>query len=86
MPIVEQSTFRMLEPSEIGGGMVMHLTATGVRYVIHGTLRQQVRQMGSAVTPPVAAWLAARIRAALQGRARRGPLARRDIINTRGAP
>jgi len=82
MPIVEQSTFRRLEPSEIGGGMVMHLTATGVRYVIHGTLRQQVRQMGSAVTPPVAA----RIRAALQGRARRGPLARRDIINTRGAP
>ena len=67
MPIVEQSTFRMLEPSEIGRGMVMYLTAEGARYVIHGNRRQQVRQLGNAVTPPVAQWIAERIKDALQG-------------------
>lgn len=66
MPLVEESTFRMLEPSEIGRGMVMHRTAQGALYVIHGTRRQQVRQLGNAVTPPVAAWIATRIRDALQ--------------------
>lgn len=67
LPTVEQSTFRMLEPSEIGRGMVMHHTADGGLYVITGTRRQQVRQLGNAVTPPVAAWIAERIRDALDG-------------------
>lgn len=66
MPIVEQSTFRMLEPTEIGRGMVMHLTAEGAAYVVHGTRRQQVRQLGNAVTPPVARWIAGRIKDCLQ--------------------
>lgn len=67
MPLVDASTFRMLEPSEIARGMVMIVNAFGEPYVIHGARRKKVRQLGNAVTPPVAAWIATRIRDALDG-------------------
>ena len=67
MPLVMASTFRMLEPSEIARGMVMIRNAFGEPYIIHGARRKKVRQLGNAVTPPVAAWIAGRIRDALQG-------------------
>lgn len=52
VPDIMDCTFRMLEPSEIGRGMAMHLTASGARYVVHGNRRDQVKQLGNAVTPP----------------------------------
>ena len=52
-PAIDECTFRMLEPSEIARGMVMHLNAYGERYVIHGNRRDRVKQLGNAVTPPV---------------------------------
>ncbi|QIS09887.1 DNA cytosine methyltransferase [Nocardia arthritidis] len=41
--------FRMLEPQEISSAM-----AFGSSYVVLGTKRERVRQLGNAVTPPVA--------------------------------
>jgi DNA (cytosine-5)-methyltransferase 1 len=65
--VVANSTFRMLDPSEIARGMVMRFKADGELYRICGGRRQQVRQLGNAVTPPVATWIATRLRNALQG-------------------
>jgi DNA (cytosine-5)-methyltransferase 1 len=62
---VEQCSFRMFEPSEVGRGMVMHLNAHGKPYIVHGTRRQQVNQYGNAVTPPVMTWLVTQLRNAL---------------------
>ncbi|MBA2677539.1 MAG: DNA cytosine methyltransferase [Ktedonobacteraceae bacterium] len=45
---VEDCYFRMLQPSEIGRAM-----AFPENYVVLGTAREQVRQYGNAVTPPV---------------------------------
>jgi DNA (cytosine-5)-methyltransferase 1 len=62
---IEECTFRMLEPSEIGRGMVMHLNANGEPYVVHGTRRDQVKQYGNAVTPPPMTFLVTAIRDSL---------------------
>jgi DNA (cytosine-5)-methyltransferase 1 len=47
LPAVEDCTFRMLEPDEIGRGM-----AFLPGYVVLGNRRERVRQFGNAVTPP----------------------------------
>jgi len=57
---VEDCFFRMLQPGEIGAGM-----AFGRDYVVLGNKREQVRQYGNAVTPPVAEWLFKRCTAIL---------------------
>jgi DNA (cytosine-5)-methyltransferase 1 len=49
LPAVEDCLFRMLEPHEIHAGM-----AFVPDYVVLGNKRQKVRQLGNAVTPPVA--------------------------------
>jgi DNA (cytosine-5)-methyltransferase 1 len=49
LPAVEDCTFRMLEPDEIGRGMAF-LPA----YTVLGNRRERVRQYGNAVTPPAA--------------------------------
>lgn len=54
---IQEATFRMFEPHEIGAGMVMRYNATGGLYIVHGTRREQVQQYGNAVTPPVMTWL-----------------------------
>lgn len=51
-PDIMDCTFRMLEPSEIGRGMVMHINAHGKPYIVHGSRRDQIKQFGNAVTPP----------------------------------
>lgn len=43
------------EPEELKRGM-----AFAPDYIITGNKRDQVRQVGNAVTPPVAAWIAQR--------------------------
>jgi DNA (cytosine-5)-methyltransferase 1 len=45
---VDDCSFRMLQPHEVGRGM-----AFSDDYVVLGTKREQVRQYGNAVTPPV---------------------------------
>ncbi len=47
--VVDDCLFRMLEPHEIHAGM-----AFTPDYVVLGSKRQQVKQLGNAVTPPVA--------------------------------
>ena len=54
--------FRMLEPHEIGAGM-----AFLPDYVVCGSKRQQVRQYGNAVTPPVAEILVSALAECVQG-------------------
>jgi DNA (cytosine-5)-methyltransferase 1 len=49
LPPVEDCTFRMLEPDEIGRGMAFLPT-----YIVLGNRRERVRQYGNAVTPPAA--------------------------------
>jgi DNA (cytosine-5)-methyltransferase 1 len=51
-PVVEECTFRMLEPGEIAAAMAF---ASGYRVL--GSKRDQVRQLGNAVTPPAAEFL-----------------------------
>lgn len=62
MPDVADCTFRMLEPSEIQAAM-----AFPPAYRVLGTRREQVRQLGNAVTPPAAQWLIAAVVASLTG-------------------
>lgn len=52
VPAVEDCTFRMLQVPEIQAGM-----AFTAGYVVKGTKRQQVAQLGNAVTPPASEWL-----------------------------
>jgi DNA (cytosine-5)-methyltransferase 1 len=59
---VEDCTFRMLEPHEISAGM-----AFPRGYVVLGTKREKVRQLGNAVTPPAARDLIAAVVEALTG-------------------
>lgn len=47
-PKVEDCTFRMLQPHEIQRGM-----AFDDQYIVLGNKREQVKQLGNAVTPPV---------------------------------
>lgn len=56
----EDCTFRMLAVHEIAAGM-----AFTPRYVLKGTKRDQVRQLGNAVTPPAAEWLYRAVAASL---------------------
>lgn len=53
---IDDCYFRMLKPPEIGRGMAFR-----DNYVVLGNSRQQVRQYGNAVTPPVSEWLFSRI-------------------------
>jgi DNA (cytosine-5)-methyltransferase 1 len=59
---VADCTFRMLEPAEIQLAM-----AFGSNYVVLGNKREQVRQLGNAVTPPAARDLIAAVAEALTG-------------------
>lgn len=52
LPDIEDCTFRMLEPREIQAAMAFQPD-----YVVTGTRREQVRQLGNGVTPPAAEWL-----------------------------
>ncbi len=52
LPAVEDCTFRMLEPREIQAAMAFRRD-----YQVLGTRREQVRQLGNAVTPPAAEFL-----------------------------
>ncbi len=61
-PAVEDCTFRMLDPAEIQAAM-----AFGPGYRVLGTRRDQVRQLGNAVTPPAAEWLLRAVVASLDG-------------------
>lgn len=61
IPAVDDCTFRMLQVPEIGAGMAFTPT-----YVIKGTKRQQVMQLGNAVTPPASEWLYRRCIEALE--------------------
>jgi DNA (cytosine-5)-methyltransferase 1 len=58
---VEDCGFRMLQPHEIGKGM-----AFPGDYVVLGTKRDQVKQYGAAVTPPVMELLFSRCKATLE--------------------
>ncbi len=58
--VVEDCTFRMLEPAEIQAAM-----AFGPGYRVLGSRRDQVRQLGNAVTPPAAEWLLRAVLASL---------------------
>lgn len=59
-PRVEDCGFRMLEPSEIQAAMAFPSS-----YVVTGTRREKVKQLGNAVTPPVMKLLVSRCMAAL---------------------
>lgn len=58
----EDCGFRMLEPGEIQAAMAFPRD-----YIITGNRREQVRQLGNAVTPPVMEMLVKRCIAALEG-------------------
>jgi DNA (cytosine-5)-methyltransferase 1 len=60
---VEDLTFRMLTPDEIGRAMAFPGT-----YVVLGTKKEQTKQYGNAVTPPVMAMLLERCRDTLNPR------------------
>lgn len=60
---IDDCGFRMLEPHEIKAAM-----AFPTEYVITGNKREQVKQCGNAVTPPIARMLLPRVIASLQGR------------------
>ncbi|MDQ2902989.1 MAG: DNA cytosine methyltransferase [Chloroflexota bacterium] len=62
LPRVEDCSFRMLQPSEVGRAMAFPAT-----YTVLGNSRQQVRQYGNAVTPPVMTLLLERCIASLEG-------------------
>ncbi len=57
--------FRMLAPTEIQ--LMMSFAAS---YQVLGSRREQIRQLGNAVTPPVARWIVERILEAMVGRPR----------------
>jgi DNA (cytosine-5)-methyltransferase 1 len=54
VPSIEEWCFRMFQPAEIGIGM-----AFPPSYIVTGNSREQVKQYGNAVTPPVMRWLIA---------------------------
>lgn len=61
--VLEDCTFRMLTVPEIQAAM-----AFTPDYVITGSKREQVRQLGNGVTPPAAEWLIRAVVASLEGR------------------
>ena len=62
-PLVEECGFRMLTTTEIQAAM-----AFPAEYVLTGTRREQVKQLGNAVTPPVMQLLMERVMAPLEGK------------------
>lgn len=62
VPMVDDCTFRMLEPDEIAAAMAF---APG--YQVLGSKRDRVRQLGNAVTPPAAEFLLRAVVASLSG-------------------
>ena len=60
IPDLEECGFRMLIPKEIQAAMAFPAT-----YVVTGTRREQVKQLGNAVTPPVMKLLMERVMASL---------------------
>lgn len=62
VPDAEDCLFRMLAPHEIQAAMAFRPT-----YQVLGNRREQVRQLGNAVTPPAAEWLIRAVVAALTG-------------------
>jgi len=61
--VVDDCLFRMLEPHEIHAGMAFIPS-----YVVLGSKRQRVKQLGNAVTPPVAEVLMAALVECINGR------------------
>ncbi|RJQ66163.1 DNA cytosine methyltransferase [Pseudonocardiaceae bacterium YIM PH 21723] len=59
-PALAESTFRMLDIHEINA--IMAFTAG---YILLGTRRERVKQLGNAVTPPAAEWIIGKIVASL---------------------
>jgi DNA (cytosine-5)-methyltransferase 1 len=64
LPAVEDCLFRMLEPHEIHAGM-----AFVPDYIVLGNKRQKVKQLGNAVTPPVAEVLVSALVECISGEA-----------------
>lgn len=62
LPSVEDCSFRMLAPHEIQAAMAFRSD-----YAVLGNRREQVRQLGNAVTPPAAEWLIRAVVGALTG-------------------
>lgn len=62
LPDVDDCTFRMLEPHEIGAAMAFRRD-----YRVLGNRRERVKQYGNAVTPPAAEYLIRAVVAALEG-------------------
>lgn len=62
LPAVEDCRFRMLEPHEIHAGM-----AFVPSYVVLGSKRERIKQLGNAVTPPVAEVLVSALVECIQG-------------------
>ncbi|WP_328614513.1 DNA cytosine methyltransferase [Amycolatopsis sp. NBC_00355] len=65
-PAVEDCTFRMLSVREVQAAM-----AFTPDYVVTGSKREQVRQLGNGVTPPAAEWLVGAAVASLERTRRR---------------
>lgn len=59
---VEDCYYRMIKADEVGRAMAFERD-----YVVHGNERQQVRQYGNAVTPPVMQWIISRCVETLKG-------------------
>ncbi len=59
-PSVDDCGFRMLQPHEVGAAMAFPRA-----YVVLGNAREQVKQYGNAVTPPVMQWLVGQVMASL---------------------
>lgn len=67
---IDEVRFRMLEPHEIAAGMAFRDD-----YIVTGSKRQRVRQLGNAVTPPVAELLLSALVETITGE----DLERRDV-------
>jgi DNA (cytosine-5)-methyltransferase 1 len=61
---LDDCTFRMLEPHEIGAAM-----AFPASYLVEGTKKDRVRLYGNAWTPPVGTWIIGRVVQALEAAA-----------------
>jgi DNA (cytosine-5)-methyltransferase 1 len=64
--VIDDCSFRMLQPHEIARAMVMHEHVDGSPYVVLGNKRDQVAQYGNAVTPPVMRMLVERCAESLE--------------------
>lgn len=62
-PIYKECYYRMLKPLEVKKGM-----AFDDNYIILGSGKDQVKQLGNAVTPPVQEWIVGRCIEALESK------------------